>query len=233
MIVPFNGETRLILNAIADGLLPLHTWCKAKGRGDCEDRRPSRLGTLEFIESLITQWDSTGNPGRLWNQRVKILESDPLQLCPIDDPVYWRTERGLNSSTKFGISESGNLDVDRADFYGRYIPEVVRCAKARLPAQPPWADDELEKFGRELFEGSCPNWPAQSGLNSKDFVKRFLIDVMAALMSMQRIGSPRPFALLEAMNENRRVGNRFDTAFAEAAVISFKHALDQAMEWTP
>ena len=188
------------------------------------------MGVVEFIECLIMQWEPS-SPGRLWNDRVKRLEAAPLLACPIDDPARWRADHGLDPAVAFRIAKSENVDVDRAQLYKRYLPSVILYAKARLGSPPPWADDVLEQFGQELLENRCPNWPVASEPSSVFFTRQLLGDVVAALMSMQRVGSPRPFALLEALNESRRIGNRFDAAHADAAVAAFKRELDRAMGW--
>jgi len=185
---------------------------------------------VEFIEGLIRQWDPSG-PASIWSKRVTNLQADPLSSSPIVDPVGWRRSRGLDPGVAFEVAGSGNLGSDRMRFYETYLPVAITCAKARLPGRPPWPDDELERFGQELFERRCPNWPAGTGLDSKEFVSGLLLDVVAALMSMQGIRSPRPFALLEAMNQNRRVGNRFTVAYADVAVAAFKRELDRTMGW--
>jgi len=186
------------------------------------------LGVVDFIEDLIRQWDPSG-PAAAWNKRVKDLEANPLFSCPLNNPVDWRRSRGLDPGVVFDVAKSSNLGSDRRRFYETYLPVAMTCAKARLPGPPPWPDQELERFGKELFEQRCPNWP--DSIDSKEFVSGLLLDIVAALMAMQGIRSPRPFALLEAMNQHRRVGNRFTVAYADAAVAAFKCELDRAMGW--
>jgi hypothetical protein len=223
--LPLNSDVRVILNAIADGLLPLHSWYAARTGKNCEDCRPSRLGVVEFIENLVRQW-TPANPGRRWHERVKRLETDPLLVCPLDDPASWRAARGLAAIPEFKVAKSDNMDVDRAQLYERYLPPLTICVKARLPNSPPWLDAELERLGQELLVNECPHWPAAAG-KSDFFTHQLLIDVAGALMSMQRIASPRPFALLEALKHHRRVGNRFDSNYAADVVAAFKRELDR------
>ena len=223
-LVPFDRGSRALLGALADVWVPVHRLPADAGNSR---PRPSQLGVIEFIEALITSPIAARN--RSWAARVALLESSPLRLAPHEQPIYWRTSRGLDSLPVFGIKDSENMDLDRAAFYEKLLAVLIPHARKVLEGPGPWPDDKVQQIATDLIENKVPGWPPsdQPKWSVGDFVK----DIATALLATRSVGSPRPFELLDALNESRRIGNRYTAQNVTQATRRFKEALDAKMGW--
>jgi hypothetical protein len=226
-IAPFNRPFRAILSGLADVLVPLHDWAPSNG-GDRNRLRPSHLGVIEFIEGLIAI-DASGRNEK-WAARVQSLEASPLRLSPHEQPVYWRGRRGLEADPAFNIKDTGNLPRSYAAFYEKFLPPLTLYASTLLAGPGPWPDAMMQQVADGLAANAVPGWPPPQELKkAQECVVDFTNDIVASLMSMRSVGSPMPFALLDALKEGRRPGNRYTAKDAADATASFKAALDLKM----
>lgn len=243
-----NRQIKAILRKLGDALFPFTEWIKEREGEKSpfrytppKDETPWRqkggtalsmksLGTIEFIESLLRDEESTSTLIDLWNAR----RLDPLALSPHGDPQGWRAARGLESEPRFGIFDAqnnwpgGNILYDgdgnglsRKAFYEAYFPLLQESVTPVFGPPASWA-----KLSVELANDSFRGWPS-SDLKSSDFIRQFRIDLLHALMSMTNLHVTSEYrdALLVELGEHRRVGDAHERSDVKKATKEFAKAI--------
>jgi hypothetical protein len=234
---PFDEFGRSILRSLAKALLPLDQWIRARkpppagddyeppNAGELPWRRDGqtlsidRLGAIEFVEALIRE----SNGDALLLKRWGALQADPLKHCPIENPVEWRTARGL-AAPNFGAVQSQNVLLDdrgnqiaRSEFYASYLPDLAIAAAQRQPGD----DAAWQTFALDLFSDSCKEWPTPA--RSSRFMLQFLRDLLYAILGVRNpVPEPWRSAVLTEIGELRRPGNVYYRKDVESGLDDFK-----------
>jgi hypothetical protein len=240
---PFDEFGRSILRSLAKALLPLDQWIRARkpppagddyeppNAGELPWRRDGqtlsidRLGAIEFVEALIRE----SNGDALLLKRWGALQADPLKHCPIENPVEWRTARGL-AAPNFGAVQSQNVLLDdrgnqiaRSEFYASYLPYLAIAAARRQPGD----DAAWQTFALDLFSNSCKEWPAPEMARSSRFMLQFLRDLLYAILGVRNpVPEPWRSAVLTEIGELRRPGNVYSREDVERGLDDFKEVID-------
>jgi hypothetical protein len=230
----FDNESQIVLDSLAEGLIPITAWIKEREKkptffkpesleipwrknGKFDRLTPKDIGAVNFIEQLLREPSSSAELGARWHS----LELEPLQKFPLADPTAWRTARGLEPEAEFGVIESENIFLDteekvliRNQFYAEYLPILVEAAREEIKKKPiDWI-----VFSTELLENKSTSWKSEKSLKSSVFIKQFIKDLLYAMMGMRnqapaekRDDSPELWkhALLIEVGEHRRVGNKY------------------------
>ena len=239
----FDDESRLVLDNLAEGLIPITAWIKEREKkpnsfkpesldlpwrkgGKFSQLTPKDLGAVDFIERLLREPAPDAELKAKWHS----LKLEPLQKFPLTDPANWRMARGLEPDPEFGVIESENLLVDseekvlvRAEFYAEYLPVLIEAAREEIKKKPiDWVI-----FGTDLLDNKSTSWKSTRSLKSSVFIKQFIKDLLYAMLGMRNYASLEKqadspelwkHALLIEVGEYRRVGNKYTREDVERAV---------------
>lgn len=181
----------------------------------------------DFFEKLLA--DKKESDDATLAKRWNTLIANPPKF-PRDDPIGWRTSRGLKAATKFGILDSDNfilfsqapnqtkIAMSRAEFYnatGPAMKNVVMTVNPSTPAQ--WG--KLVDWLRT--NDPTVKWPIKTPTAS-EFIRQFTNDCLYALLNFSNgLLPPWNAAVPIEVGEFRRPGQNVSANEAAAAVIAF------------
>jgi hypothetical protein len=233
---------------LANALLPLNEWIRARGPGDYTppnaDKLPWRqkdgslsvdqLGVIEFIDALLRE----SNSDIVLLARWRTVQAEPLKYCPLDNKEEWRAARGLGEPS-FGAVQSQNVLADdrgnpiaRSQFYATYLPLLASATAKRNPAD----DAGWTAYALDLFKDACAEWPASESTRSSRFMLRLLRDLLNAILGMRNpVPEPWRSAVLTEIGEFRRPGNVYTRQDVQHGLDEFisilkSHELAQVRE---
>jgi hypothetical protein len=245
-----DSQSRKVLGNLLRAIMPLGEWIadrkKSGGYEPPDTHDPlkfpwrnggpalstDKLGVVDFIQMLIRE---SANEVLLLG-RWKMLESDALRFCPIENKDEWRAARGLDDDVRFGpaLSENapGSLSkppIARTELYAEYLPLLCQVASARR-----LADDDRAgwtTFMLELFKDQCRQWPKLQSHPPSRFMFQLLRDLLYAVLGMRNaIAEPWHSAVLAEIGEFRRPGNTYDREDVARGLTEFQRVLAEVTD---
>ncbi len=243
---PLTPELRDTLNNLAGGLFDLAAWLSSPGkytpplppqdmpwRAAGHKFTPQDLGVIPFFEGVLRE--ASGDEGLL--NRWAAVSANPLQFCPIEDPVGWRASRGL-ASPQFGIARGANVvildstgrPISRRRFYESCWPPLKAVVDARKQKGPvDWVG-----LANDLATDQAPKWPNTGNPPSSAFITQFICDLLYAMLGMRNpVAPPMQYALLVELGEHRRSGNAYTPQDADAEVTALRKLLTKLQATPP
>lgn len=235
--LPFSPVVRRGLESLFDAIFPLHAWIfegKKNPNYTPAGEWPWRLDpkvhrinaeslqVVTYLEQRIRSRAGDTELLRRWEQH----QANPLMSHPRPDALEWRLARGLDPTSRSGILASGNLDVgfDANPFSMPETYSVCVPTFEELFATDPssgWPD-----LAEMLLTDAVRAWRAP--ITSSAFVKRFMFDMLDALMNMRLTPDPKlNRLLLVELGEMKHIGTAYTSADVDQLRRVFWDALHQ------
>ena len=234
---PLTEELRQALDNLAAGLFDLPAWLTSPAkyvppvpkdqmpwRAAGHQFTPKDVGVIRFFEGLLIEASGDNDLFARWSSTT-----DPLQFCPLENPLSWRANRGLSNPARFGINANVLLTdpvsgkpISRRTFYDSCWPLLL----AVIADQQRGGMVDWKQLANDLAGDQAAGWPKTSNPTSSAFITQFLCDLLYGMMGMRNpISAPMRYAILVELGEHRRTGNHYELSDAESAVKEVRDLL--------
>jgi hypothetical protein len=204
----------------------------------------AHLAAMEFFDALF----ESDAENEVLAARWLTLKAYPLTYFqPAHGTVTgWRVSRTLNTVARFGAfdGESSNnpyiiasLDgsrnpVSRQVFYAACWDPLLVSVRGTAPGTPIDVDKiDWARFATLLVGDQLPDtWPSTSRVPSREFIKRFTVDLLFACLGQRNaaLDGENPLwkrAVLVEASENRHTGNAYTVTQVDDAVAAVAKVL--------
>ncbi|POA74909.1 hypothetical protein [Pseudomonas sp. GW531-T4] len=206
---------------------------------------PVADAAMAFFDDLFERDSSNEHVASRW----LMLRTNPLtHFLPAQGTTSaWRTGRNLSPSARFGAFEGESVNspytetlpdgskvpVSRQVFYAACwepLMEVVYGWNQSVGAVDLNKVDWTALAAQMLGDGPTNIWPLTSRVSSREFIRRFAVDLLVACLGQRNVvleqrGAPWGRAVLIEVAENRHVGNTFSLDDVAAAVATLESKL--------